>query len=212
MSQIWKFRKSNKNFETQPEVAFTDYKQKNTKFQNKEIKYKPYLILENVTKNRPLSTLDTKFTMTKDYNRYKFYPNPHKIQPIIQNMGVNIPGVNLTDKISNQYFFIKDRLKYENQEIQTSIIERIFTTRENNFVKDIRTMKHVKEKIFKLKGILEKYGVSFSASSLLVLYDNCKMQADVFFTDFSYFPNELEDEDLKGLEILLQYFDTIIGN
>jgi hypothetical protein len=154
-------------------------------------------------KNRSLSILDLKLHITEDFSRYSDFEGPHKLLSFGQEEYLYIPGINLSSKNCRQYFYIKDLLKFEEIEVQREMIKRVFLETGSNKL-NTKAIASVAEKTEIIKAALEEYKISINGASVLILYDTRLKEADVYFTDISYLPHELQGSDLKGLEIFLQ--------
>jgi hypothetical protein len=169
-----------------------------------------FMILKNIITSKSYSIFDLKCFLTEDYQRYLDLQDPDKLESNGRKNYLNFQGLSIKNSKSQRVFYTKNYIKYDDLNIQRLLLEKMFSL--NNFDNQVddNSVRKLKKKIKVLGEVLRKYQISFESSSLLILYDSSNYKIKMKYLDFSYLPQRMKEEDLKGLDLSIDLMNQII--
>lgn len=169
-----------------------------------------FIVLKNVLNSKYYSIFDLKCFLTEDYDRYKNFKDPDKLESGGMKNYLNFQGLSIVNPNAERVLYTKNYIKYDDLDIQRLMLEKMFSMNSIDRQIDKASVVKLKKKIKILKTILEKYKITFPSSSLLILYNSFTYKIKIKFLDFSYLPIKVQDVDLLGLDVTINMLDSIL--
>lgn len=213
LDEIWKIRE-NKSDHIKKKNFLKIFDKKEYKAQGYGNGMSAFMIMENLYTRNDYCIIDSKCTTTEDIDRYQNFHHEEKLFSYGQNKYMNFQGLRIVNSFGIRRLYSKNLIKYESLDVQKHIVREIFRLpqeeQSKNLKFDLVSIKKLIQYLEELLKILEFYQINFIGASVLIYYSSFAKEVKLNFLDFSYFPEKLKFEDIKGIVILVNILKQML--